>query len=178
MAWSDRRSIPDESSHGKPWQEDHLNSVGNRWKQERFPFWHRKTVDTICKEFSFQISIPRIHVVLMTLLQLGCLLPLQLPRLQYRGVSTHTPKENMQFLSAVLAIKALSDIDEGSVRHVFEDSQSMKAISKYVWAPQLHNEASSCGFSPQLEQKSNYFWSCAADLTERPRNGDSWCHAQ
>ena len=29
-------------------------------------------------------------------------------------------------------IKVLSDVDEGSVRHFFEDSQSMKAISKYV----------------------------------------------
>ena len=46
-------------------------------------------IDDICEEFLFQISIPHIDVVLVTQLQLGCLLPLQQPelRLQYRGLA-------------------------------------------------------------------------------------------
>ena len=46
-------------------------------------------IDDICEEFLFQISIPHIHVVLVTQLQLGCLLPLQQPELslQYRGLA-------------------------------------------------------------------------------------------
>ena len=46
-------------------------------------------IDDICEEFLFQISIPHIDVVLVTQLQLGCLLPLQQPELslQYRGLA-------------------------------------------------------------------------------------------
>ena len=45
------------------------------------------TIDNKHEEFSFQISIPRIDVDLVTQLQLGCLQPVQPPDWQYRWLA-------------------------------------------------------------------------------------------
>ena len=102
----------------------------------------------------------------------------------------------MQFISAIIAIKALSDFDKAaksfkhilsgkvanfdcklwqarSVRHFFRIHRAWKPFPSLSAAPQLHYEASSCGFSPQLEQTANYFRSCAVDPSVRPRNEGS-----
>ena len=61
----------------------------------------KSTINNIHEEFSFQISIPRIHVVSVTQLQLGCLLSLQPPDRQYR-VLAHISLKKICNLSQLL----------------------------------------------------------------------------